>query len=260
MAENIWYSPWGSDWLTSWQHNFFRRTHHWLGHEQHLLDWYEAGHYRSSNSRWSLEVDNYIKRPRFTESVGLGPKFGVCKRARKIKGANQKDCIISNYYTIPSNIYPFKVKKKNRKRCEVCSKLKLKKAEQRYWRSSGDFIVNFQHIWLLFLVLLLLIFELVNVCWDMSWEWEIWENYHTFVPLVPRPPKNILKPCKGVRKNILEFCFVYTGVSEQSLYWGKSYRRWYRTINEIKVLEYNCFLDYDELLSGKEVLFWGMQS
>ena len=33
-----------------------------------------------------------------------------------------------------------------RTRCEICSKLTIKTPERRYWRRSGVFIVNFEHV------------------------------------------------------------------------------------------------------------------
>ena len=61
---------------------------------------------------------------------------------------------VSSIY--PVNIYLFKVNNKNnRKRCEICSKLTIKTTE-RHWRRSDVFIVNSEHISLLFLVFLLL--------------------------------------------------------------------------------------------------------
>ena len=42
------------------------------------------------------------------------------------------------------------------KRCEICSKLIIKSPEQRHWRRSGGFIVNFEHILQIFRVFLLL--------------------------------------------------------------------------------------------------------
>ena len=54
-------------------------------------------------------------------------------------------------------IYLFKVNSENtRKRCEIFSKLTIKTLERRHWRRSGVFIVNFEHVSLLFLLLLLL--------------------------------------------------------------------------------------------------------
>ena len=54
-------------------------------------------------------------------------------------------------------IYLFKVSNRNtRTRCEIGSKLTIKTPERRQWRHSGVFIVNFEHISHLALVLLLL--------------------------------------------------------------------------------------------------------
>ena len=54
----------------------------------------------------------------------------------------------------PAGNYLFKVNNRNtRTRCEICSKLTIKEPEQR--RSSGVFIVNFEHISHLALVILL---------------------------------------------------------------------------------------------------------
>ena len=55
--------------------------------------------------------------------------------------------------------YMFKVNKKNKKnrtKCEICSKLTIKTPDQGNWRRSGVFIVNFEHISQLILVFLLL--------------------------------------------------------------------------------------------------------
>ena len=54
--------------------------------------------------------------------------------------------------------YMFKVYNRNtRIRCEICSKLTIKTPERRYWRRSGIFTVNFEHILRLLTVFLLLI-------------------------------------------------------------------------------------------------------
>ena len=51
----------------------------------------------------------------------------------------------------------FKFKNRNTgTKCEICSKLTIKIPERRYWRRSGIFIVNFEHISHLALVFLLL--------------------------------------------------------------------------------------------------------
>ena len=48
---------------------------------------------------------------------------------------------------VPANIYLFKVNQRNtRKRCDICSKLTIKKPERCQWPRSGVFIVNFQCI------------------------------------------------------------------------------------------------------------------
>ena len=62
-----------------------------------------------------------------------------------------------NLSPFPANIYLFKVNNRNTgTNCEICSKLTIKAPEQCYWRRSVVFIVNFEHISHLFLVLLLL--------------------------------------------------------------------------------------------------------
>ena len=62
----------------------------------------------------------------------------------------------SSSYSPPGN-YMFRVNNRNtRTRCEICSKLTIKTPQQRHWRRSGVFNVNFEHISHLVLVLLLL--------------------------------------------------------------------------------------------------------
>ena len=57
----------------------------------------------------------------------------------------------------PAGIYLLKVNNTNtRARCGTCSKLTIKTPERRQWCRSGLFIVNFEHISHLVLVLLLL--------------------------------------------------------------------------------------------------------
>ena len=65
--------------------------------------------------------------------------------------------VICKQKTFPAGIYLLKVNNRNtRIRCEICSKLTIKTPERRHWRSSGVFIVNFEHISHLVLVFLLL--------------------------------------------------------------------------------------------------------
>ena len=53
---------------------------------------------------------------------------------------------------IPTNVYQFKVNNRNRKRCEICSKLTIKTPERRHWRRPDFFIANFEHILRVFLM------------------------------------------------------------------------------------------------------------
>ena len=53
--------------------------------------------------------------------------------------------------------YMFKINNRNiRTKCEICSKLTIKTPKRRHWHHSRVFIVNFEHISHLVLVLLLL--------------------------------------------------------------------------------------------------------
>ena len=57
----------------------------------------------------------------------------------------------------PANIYLIKVNNRNtNERCEIVSKLTIKTPKRRHWRHCGVFMVNFQPMSHLFLVLLLL--------------------------------------------------------------------------------------------------------
>ena len=71
-----------------------------------------------------------------------------------------KDCCYSTNIIIddnPTSVYLIEVNNRNiRKRYKICSKLTIKTPERRQWRRSGVFIVNFEHISHIVLVLLLL--------------------------------------------------------------------------------------------------------
>ena len=57
----------------------------------------------------------------------------------------------------PAGNYMFKANNRNtRARCEICSKLTIKTPERRQWLLSDVFVVNFEHISHLVLVILLL--------------------------------------------------------------------------------------------------------
>ena len=63
-----------------------------------------------------------------------------------MKASGNNDKIIDNN-VISVGIYLLKVNNRDtRARCEICSKLTIKTQERHYWRRSGVFIVNFEHI------------------------------------------------------------------------------------------------------------------
>ena len=62
-------------------------------------------------------------------------------------------CLKKHYF--PAGNHMFKVNNRDiRSRCEIRSKLTIKTTERRQWRRSGVFIVNFEHISHLVLVVL----------------------------------------------------------------------------------------------------------
>ena len=64
-------------------------------------------------------------------------------------------CILGGFN--PAGIYLFKANNRNtRARCEICLELSITTPEQRQWGHSGVFIVDFEHVSHLALVLLLL--------------------------------------------------------------------------------------------------------
>ena len=112
----------------------------------------------SSASRCSVYFDqqqgsiDFSSSPQYVNSSSNnGPQIsdGACSFPKPIL-----KLLKSNH---AANIYLFKVNNRNtRKRSEICSKLTIKTPERRQRRRSGVFIVNFEHISHLFLVLLLL--------------------------------------------------------------------------------------------------------
>ena len=89
---------------------------------------------------------------------------------------------ISNFWTTfvgtyLASIYLFKVKNRSiRKRCEICLKLATKTPEQRQWRHSVFFIVNFGHISVPFSSVFIVDFEQVNVSWVYIISWVTGKN------------------------------------------------------------------------------------
>ena len=64
--------------------------------------------------------------------------------------------------SFPAGIYLLKVNNRNTKtRCEICLNLTIKTPERSHWRRSSVFIVNFEHISHLALVLLLLTLNVI---------------------------------------------------------------------------------------------------
>ena len=67
--------------------------------------------------------------------------------------------------SFPASNYLFKISNRNRRKCyEICLKLRMKKPERFQWRRFGIFIVNLEHISLLFLVFAF-DFEQLVACW-----------------------------------------------------------------------------------------------
>ena len=70
----------------------------------------------------------------------------------------------------PAGNYMFKVNNRNtRTRCEICSKLAIKKPERRHWLRSSVFIVNSEHFTPCSNVSIVN-FEQVNVGWAIFYE------------------------------------------------------------------------------------------
>ena len=68
----------------------------------------------------------------------------------------------------PVKTYLFRVRNGNtRKRCKICSEVTIKTPERRRWR-FGVFVVTFEYILHVFLVLSFVGFEQVNVNWVVS--------------------------------------------------------------------------------------------
>ena len=83
-----------------------------------------------------------------------GSFFNVC-----IRTFEPRVCLYAEwglYYDISANIYQFKGHNRNARRCEKCSTLTIKTPERRHLRYSVVFIVNFEHIAHVPLVVLLL--------------------------------------------------------------------------------------------------------
>ena len=101
---------------------------------------------------WSKAWLNLKKTPRGNLSFTI---LRVSKLRFQIK--NEKS----------ANIYQFNVNNENtRIECKISSRLTKMILEWRQRRCFGVFVVNFEHISYLFLVVLTADFEQVNVCWE----------------------------------------------------------------------------------------------
>ena len=77
--------------------------------------------------------------------------------------------LVSSDYRSQQTFTFFKVNNRNtRKRYEICSKLTITIPERHHCHHSGVFIVNFEHISHLFLVLFIVVFEQVTVSWELT--------------------------------------------------------------------------------------------
>ena len=95
------------------------------------------------------------------------------------------------------------------KKCEMCSKLTIKSREQRQWRLSGVFIVNFEHILYLFLV-----FPLVTLSNQILTQFFLHCHHfnHFFQTLLDFIEK-IVKDISDVRENTLVNFLLYISLT-----------------------------------------------
>ena len=94
----------------------------------------------------------------------------------------------------PANIYLFKINNGNtRKSCELYLKLTIETIEQPQWRHFDVFIVNFEHISLLFLVFLLLISHKWMLVRSIACLWKTVniEHWKTTMSCSWKPPRKI---------------------------------------------------------------------
>ena len=84
--------------------------------------------------------------------------FDFCCKVTAVQILNTFVLLRKRFFSpVPVGNYMFKVNNRNtRTRCEIGSKLTIKTPERYHWRRSGVFVVNFEHISHLVLVLLLL--------------------------------------------------------------------------------------------------------
>ena len=103
----------------------------------------------------------------------------------------------------PASIYLLKVNNKStRIRCEICSKLTIKTPEQRQWRRSSVFIVNFEYI-----LHLLLAFLFLNLNISLPAGNDIFEQSYLFLQLLWFAKLNLsFYPIKIITRDDGAFC------------------------------------------------------
>ena len=119
---------------------------YWLGYKQNCIqDFRKDPRWRALQKQWTA-YKSYLLLKNAQSKMFAGEL--VTSLIRSLHCFNP-------FY--PADNYPFKVNNRNvRTRCEIYSKLIIKILEQRHWRRSGTFIVNFEHISHLVLVFPLL--------------------------------------------------------------------------------------------------------
>ena len=121
-----------------------------------------------------------------------------------------------------ANIYLFNANNGNsRKRCEICSKLTMKRPEQNNWRGSGVFIVNFMHISHLFLKFLLLTLNKLRKC-----NWNKYSSVRKMVNAVLRKlcffyaKRCLYSNTRRKTSKIFRYSFIAMDVENNRLYKG----------------------------------------
>ena len=121
--------------------------------QKSLIYWYEVLLFLqvSHHIFWKLYCKLRIVIPQFDSCLCLGNTYKTW-----IWDLRQQ-VSFSVLYSLPTNIYMFKVNNRNTsKRCKICSKLTIKTPERRHWqRSDVFFFCNFEHNSYLFLLFFL---------------------------------------------------------------------------------------------------------
>ena len=85
----------------------------------------------------------------------------------------------------PNDNYMFKISnRRTRTRCEICSKLTVKILERRQQRRSSIFIVNFERIYYLLLVFLLLTLNMKLAAWQLLLQSSLFQMLAEFLTML----------------------------------------------------------------------------